>query len=340
MLRPNTLLPWHRAAWESIDGARRAGRLPHALLVAGPRGVGKRQLVGVLARSLLCSAQDDSGLACGHCPECTLLAAGTHPDLTEIGPDPDSKSNEIRVDAVRRLAERDALTAYRGGRKVIVLAPAQNMNISAANSLLKTLEEPSAGTLLCLVCEQPSRLPATIRSRCQELKVPVPPEPEALEWLKDHTACENSAVLLRLAHGAPLAALTLAEENKMPQREEIFTGFAEIAEGIRDPIAVASTWNKQEPAVLLDWLSGWVCDLLRMATGHPNPLLTNPDKSRTLGALARALDPAAGHRYLQKVLAARAAEESSVNRLLLYESLLVEWARTGGLRIETARQRG
>lgn len=333
-------LAWHKKCWETIDRARQADRLPHALLVTGPAGVGKRRLVALLAHSLLCSQPDAEGLACGSCRECELIAAGTHPDYVTIGPDPDSKSDEIKVDAIRRLADSDALTAHRGGRKIIVLDPAQNMNLSAANSLLKTLEEPSPGTLLCLVCQQPSRLPATIRSRCQELKVAVPPTAVASEWLCRNTDCKNTATLLRLAHGAPLRALALAQDGQLKRREETFTGFSEVASGNRDPITEAAAWNKHEPAILLDWLSAWVIDLLRLASGHSDPQLTNPHKANMLGTLATALDPAAGHRFLQHVLQARAYEGSSVNRVLLYESLLVEWARIAGLPTRTVGQRG
>jgi DNA polymerase-3 subunit delta' len=300
------------------------------LLVTGPYGVGKRQLVELMVSSLLCLSPDQQGYACGHCRECELLAAGTHPDYIKIGPDPESKSHEIKVDAVRRLAESDALTAHRGGYKAIVLDPAQSMNISAANGLLKTLEEPAPDTLLCLVCEQPGRLPATIRSRCQRLKVPIPPESQALDWLRRHRDTADTAILLRLAHGAPLQALRLADEARMPQREQAFAGFAEIAGGARDPIVEAAAWNKQESAILFDWLCGWVCDLLRLASGHPSPTLSNPDKQDILSSLALKLDPAAGHGYLRRILEARTAENSSVNRLLLYEALLVEWARIGG----------
>ena len=320
-------LPWHKACWESVWRARRSGRFPHALLITGPPGVGKRRLAASLARGLLCAEPGELGLACGRCRECELSAVGTHPDYVLIGPDPEGKSDEIRVDAVRRLAESDALTAHRGGHKVIVLDPAQNLNLSAANSLLKTLEEPSSGTLLFLVCEQPGRLPATIRSRCQDLKVPVPSESQALEWLQLHAGSPDAATLLRLAQGAPLKALALADEDRLPVRARTFAGFIEVARGSRDPIAEAAAWNQHEPAILLDWLSGWISDLLRLACGHPSPRLTNQDKFEDLRDLAGALDPRAGHRYLQQVLDARASDRSPINRILLYESLLVGWAR-------------
>jgi len=335
-------LPWQEAGWQRLRQARAAGRLPHALLVTGPAGVGKHRLVAALSRSLLCARPNAGGLACGQCRECELLAAGTHPDYLEIGPDPESKSDEIRVDAIRRLAASAALTAHRGGHKVVVLEPAQNMNLSAANSLLKTLEEPSPDTFLCLVCEQPGRLPATIRSRCRELRVPVPSEPQALEWLRAHTDSADAGLLLRLAYGAPLRALALARENRqqenrqqesgqqgdrLSQRTQALAGFVAVAGGTRDPVAEAAAWNEQEPAILLDWVYAWVSDLLRLASGHPAPRLINQDQLGELRNLARLLEPRAGHLYLMQLIEARADGYGSVNRLLLYESLLVQWAR-------------
>lgn len=322
-------LPWQRATWETWWQARRADRFPHALLVTGPAGVGKRRLVWLLARSLLCPHPNGRGFACGHCQDCRLLAAA-HPDYLAIGPDPEGKSDEIKVDAVRRLADADALTAHRGGYKVIVVDPAQNLNTAAANSLLKTLEEPAPGTLLCLICEQPSRLPATVRSRCQTVKLPVPPEAEALAWLRWHLDTGDAGTLLRLAHGAPLRALALADSDQLPGRDRAFAGFAAVATGARDPIGEAAAWNGLEPAILLDWLGGWVSDLLLLASGHAAPRLINTDKTDVLRALAGRIEPAQGHRFLQLLLRARAAEDTTLNRLLLYESLLVAWARLVG----------
>lgn len=335
-----TLLPWHAAVWKGVDRARRSGRLPHALLVTGPAGVGKRRLVALLAGSLLCVRPDPEGMPCGACRECALRSAGTHPDLLEIGPDPESKSDEIKVESIRGLAGADSLTAHRGGRRVVVLDPAHNMNMSAANGLLKTLEEPSPGTILFLVSEHESRLPATIRSRCQGLKVPVPDTASAVEWLRGQTGFEDPATLLRLAHGAPLRALDLADGDQLTRRNQAFDGFCAVARGDRDPVAEATAWNKLEPAIVLEWLSGWISDLMRLATGHTRPRLTNPDKVEALRNLAGSVDPAAGHGYLREVLRARQSEDSTVNRLLLYEWLLVEWAGIAGRRNETVGQRG
>ena len=346
------LPPWLLSPWSALQGARQANRFPHALLLTGPRGVGKRLLVEALARSLLCHRTDPRGFACGECPDCLLLAAGTHPDLVRVGPDEETKSGEIRVDAIRALAGTEGLTAHRGSWKLIIIDPAHRMNISAANALLKTLEEPSPSTLICLVSEQPSRLAATIRSRCQALRLALPAEDEAMAWLAPQVPGLAAATLLHLAHGAPLRALELADPEGLARRDKLFTGFVAVAQGQRDPLAEAAAWNEADPALLLDWLSGWLSDLLRLAGARwpvpaavpaevlaaagagagqaqaaAAPRLINSDKAAALTTLAARVEPAAGHRLLRRIWQAAGNDTGNLNRLLLYETWLLDWAR-------------
>lgn len=322
----NDLLPWQRGPWSALQRARQAGRLPHALLVTGPAGVGKRRLLDLLGRSLLCSEPGGEGMPCGRCRDCLLLAAGTHPDRVLIGPDPEGKSDEIKVDSVRRLTEAEALTAHRGRWKLILIDPAHQMNTSAANSLLKTLEEPTDNTLLLLISEEPWRLPATIRSRCQGLRLPAPPEAEALEWLGPRLTTGDPRTLLHLAHGGPLAALALGDPGRLGERDRLFAGFVDLARGACDPVTEAAAWNRLDVRISLDWLAGWVSDLLRLSTGHPAPRLINADKADGLRGLAAGVPPAQAHRFLGRVLEARATEDTTLNSQMLLESLLTHWA--------------
>ena len=341
------LPPWLQSPWSALLGARRANRFPHALLLTGPRGVGKRLLVEALARSLLCPRTDAQGFACGQCPDCHLLAAGTHPDLVRVGPDEESKSGEIKVDAIRALAGTEGLTSHRGGWKLILIDPAHRMNISAANALLKTLEEPAPSTLMCLVSEQPGRLPATIRSRCQALRLALPTEAEALAWLTPQVRGLDATTLLHLAHGAPLRALELADPERLALRDQLFAGFLAVAQGQRDPLQEAAAWNQADPVLLLDWLSGWLSDLLRLAgmqwpvlteasaevqaeaagagQAAPTPRLINSDKLAALNTLAARVAPAAGHRLLRRIWQAAGSDSSNLNHLLLYETWLLDW---------------
>jgi DNA polymerase-3 subunit delta' len=325
-----SLPPWLQEPWAAIQGALQARRFPHALLLTGPAGVGKRRLLKALGRALLCSTPNAAGFGCGQCANCRLLAAGTHPDLVTVGPDEAGKSGEIKVDAIRALASAEGLTAHRGGWKLIFIDPAHRMNPSAANALLKTLEEPAPGTLICLVTEQPSRLPATIRSRCQTLRLPVPSEDLALAWLEPRVKGTPAAMLLHLAHGAPLRALELADPERLALRERLFTGLMEVAQGRRDPVTEAAAWNQAEPGLLLDWLGGWLSDLLRLISGQSQPRLINPDKATELAILAARLDPAACHRFLRQVWKVGASDLSNLNRLLLQETWLLECARLFG----------
>jgi len=323
-------LPWTDAIWSRLQAARAADRLAHGLLISGPNGVGKRALARALAQSLLCQTPNAQGLACGQCADCRLLAAGSHPDLIEVGPDPESKSGEIPIDAVRLFAERESLTPSRAPFKVVLIDPADRLNQAAANALLKTLEEPTGHTVLCLIGERIGRLPATIRSRCLLIPVPIPDEAQALSWLASRAPRADWPLRLRLAHGAPLRALAEAADSvRLEQRGQCLDGLLEIARGRGDPVTIAGRWNEIGAGRILDWLAGIMGDLLRLGVCATPPRLDHPDRQDDLAALAQRLDPAAAHRFLKRILEARALGESNLNQQLLLESLALDWARIG-----------
>jgi DNA polymerase-3 subunit delta' len=324
-LRP---LPWQAAPWEAMLAAIRADRLGHALLISGPAGIGKRHLADVLAAALLCATPGRDGLACGACDECRLLAAGSHPDLTRLVPDPEAKTREIKADQVRELCSSQAMTSSHGRRAVYHIAPAEAMTNAAANSLLKTLEEPAAATLWLLVSESPGGLPATVRSRCQKLALPIPPAASAREWLRGQSpAGSDPDRLLSIAHGAPLRALAMADAPELASREQCLDAFRQLSMGRADPLSIAGAWQSLEPGLVLAWIAGWVSDLLRLSADPGAGHLSNPDQREPLLGLSRRLDQAECHRYLQRVYAARAEATSTVNKQLLFESLLLRWAR-------------
>ncbi len=325
------LVPWLVPEWERLCQATRADRLPHALLLAGPRGVGKRWLGELLARALLCASPRADGRACGLCQDCHLSAGGSHPDLRRLVPDPESKSGEIGIDGVRALTEWASLTAGRRPRKQVLIDPADRLNTAAANALLKTLEEPPGPLLLVLIAEQPERLPATIRSRCQLLKLGVPPREQALDWLSGRLCDpEASAVRLGLAHGGPLRALTELEPSTLEAHARLRSSLAGLASGALDPVREADGWNQVGARLSLDWLAGWLCDLVRMAQGGPRARLDDPGSRDAFGELGARLDPAPTHRLLRRVLEARGLVDTTVNPLLLLESLLILWSRLNG----------
>ncbi len=320
------LLPWLVPLWARLMQARAADRLPHALLITGARGLGKRRFADLFVRALLCTAPDPQGLPCGRCPDCRLTAAGNHPDLVCVVPDPESKSGEITIDAIRDLSDRAALTPMRGTRKLVLIDPADRMNPAAANALLKTLEEPAGDTLLCLIAARPGRLPATIRSRCQLLGVAIPAEAQALAWLTPRLG-DTAAMRLRLVAGAPLRALDELDQATLDQWEALVRSLIGISRRELDPVSEAAAWNGVGARLSLECLAVCLCDLLRLAVAARPPRLADPGLHARLGELARRVDPALGHRLLRRVFEARGQIESSVNPLMQLESLLIDWGR-------------
>jgi DNA polymerase-3 subunit delta' len=226
--------PWNEPLLDSLK--RRLTALPHALLIHGPQGVGKLALAERIAQLLLCEASEAKLRPCGACDGCRWYLAGNHPDFRRIEPEAlappplemegepveatarrTKPSLEIKVDQVRELAGFLNVVSHRGGRRVALVHPAEDMNANAANALLKGLEEPPASALFILVAHRPARLLPTIRSRCVALPVVVPGRELALEWLKGR-GVEEAGQWLAFAGGAPLLALDLAERGELINR--------------------------------------------------------------------------------------------------------------------------
>lgn len=323
-------LDWQRAVL--TDLVARRDRWPHAMLITGPRGIGKRMLADALARTLLCESPLAGGTPCGECPGCRYVAAGQHPDLRVVEPidvaDDIAKPVEwIVVDRIRALTRWAQLTSHRGGTKVGIIDPAERMNAAAANALLKTLEEPPAGTYLLLVSHQAGRLPATIRSRCQTVTAPFPTPPQGVEWLAAR-GVRDAASLLAQAGGAPLAALALADADYQAERAVWLKALARPA---ALPVAAlggridagARDARKDRLAAVIDWLAGWCADLARVhAGGAP---LRNPDHGAQLAALAPSVAGVALFRYHRRLLDQRALLAHPLQPRLVAEALLIDY---------------
>jgi DNA polymerase-3 subunit delta' len=322
-------LPWHDEQWRFLQQALLQGRLSHALLLSGPPGLGKRVFTLAFAQSLLCTDRDGEGLPCGICRQCELTLSGNHPDFRWLSPDPESKSGEITVDAVRVLTASVSLTAHGGSNKIIAIQPAHRMNNAAANSLLKTLEEPTPGTLILLLTDQPGRLLPTIRSRCQKVNFPPPARETAIAWLSDKVSHGDPQLLLNLANGAPLKALALDDSDLLNARKEMLTGFMQLLGGRRDPVGLARGWGGFDRVLLLEWLAGWVIDLIRLSQGGGMGQLFNRDHAQALQKTADKLNSKALHDYLLQVYDARRHVESNLNPQLALEKLLVSWCDYG-----------
>ncbi|MES2404230.1 MAG: DNA polymerase III subunit delta' [Pseudomonadota bacterium] len=248
------LPPWCRPQWNVLAARAANGTLPHALLLCGPPGMGKRALTEAFIRARLCESPLD-GRACGHCRTCKLLAAGTHPDRMLVTFEVNEKTGKLRkeivIDQIRALSARLAMSSQLGGWQIAVIDPADAMNAAAQNALLKTLEEPSNASLLVLVADQPWRLSATIRSRCQRLDFAVPSRDEALAWLSAR-GVESAEAVLAAAGGNPGQAWLLAEQGGMQRRQEVARDLLALAAGRAHAREIGKTWAGDEPGQRLD----------------------------------------------------------------------------------------
>lgn len=314
----HSLLPWLAAALGKYEASLRSDRFPHGVLITGPEGVGKEQLATALAGLLLCQSDAATGNPCGECRGCVLLGAGNHPDFYSVAPPEDKKT--IGVDQIRDLAAELGLTAALGSRRVAIISPADAMTHAAANSLLKTLEEPGPGTILVLVAARPSKLPATVRSRCQLTHVFCPPPDQALAWLQEETTEVDWAPLLRLANGAPLKAMSLQAEGLAELDRKLAKDLLALRRGASNPMAIAERWKKTGSRRCLDWLHSSVVELAR-ARAVPAELPSDLQKTGENINLGRLLN------YSDQLAQSRVLLESPANELLVLESVLIPWTR-------------
>lgn len=316
--------PWHEDAWRRLIGYIGHGRIPHALLIAGKKGVGKKLLAHRFAKTLLCPRGVIDGEACGKCHSCTLFKAGTHPDF--LPTEPEENEKEIIVGAIRELAASLALSTQYGGYRIVLIAPAHRMNTSAANCLLKTLEEPVEKTLIFLLSDEPYALLPTIRSRCQRIDLALPERSTALRWLVESFSCERPQALLAAAQGAPLLALEMADSNALASRELLLNTWLSVPPCSDNLIVAVEKWVELPAGQILFWLTSWVIDMIRLKYTEETEALFNPDLGERLQAVARGLNLQQLFGGLDLLLATRPLLKSQVNKQLMFEDTLIKWA--------------
>ncbi len=318
-------LPWQRGHWEHLAHRLEADRFPHALLLSGVSGLGKRRLARVTAAALLCQRPGTDNLACGKCHSCQVFGGGAHPDFFSVQVEQQHKV--IVVEQIRELTRLVALTPQLGARKVACIEAAQRMNENASNALLKTLEEPPAGTFLILVTDVAARLPATVRSRCQSVVVDTPTPARASEWIAAQGGEGDCATALMLAGGAPIRALDLLKGGYLQRRQGYFDQFLAMVRGTVGVLVVAREWSAGAAAEICDMLASWLRDLARWSMVDDPVSLENPDLARELRRMAADVSPGALLQLLEQ--AQRAAElcDTSAVRQLVFEDLLLECSR-------------
>jgi DNA polymerase-3 subunit delta' len=346
-----TPLPWQHELWSQLVGWRE--RLPHALLLHGGRCIGKRHLMKSFAQLLLCESPVDAA-PCSRCAGCQLIAADNHPDLRWLTPAasmPDREdleadgddtqadrtetrsnkgakpSREIVIDQVRKTREFLSLSSHRGGRRVVLLFPAEALNAPAANALLKMLEEPPPGVVFLAISDQLDAVLPTILSRCVLLRAPVPSHAQALQWLRS-LGVDLAEAKLAEAGGAPVG---IADEAGLDERQTLdpvlhealikllsrgsaLTG-AQIVSTVPKDIVVA-------PAIRL--LQRWGWDLL--AERLAGRVRYYPQHQRQFATLARAIEPARVVDWAAALAQTQAVSDHPLNARLVVESALLGYA--------------
>lgn len=277
--------PGHAEHWARLQARRERGALPHALLLCGQEGLGKRAFAQRFVQGLLCE-QPQHGEACGQCRSCKLLAAGTHPDTVSLsfGLRRDgTPRTEIVIDQIRELTARLAMSSQFGGWQVARIDPADAMNPAAANALLKTLEEPALQTMLILLADAPWRLPQTIRSRCQRVEFHLPSQEDALAWLQGEGVADATAALAA-AGGNPGLALAWSQHGALDRRQEVRKDLAALAGGRGQAQEVVKRWLDNEPAQRLWFAAQAVTDEIRArALADARPPLASSMDAEALG---------------------------------------------------------
>lgn len=314
-------LPWQETMWQRTQDSLCAGKLGHALLLCGTAGVGKRRFARRLAASLLCEARPADGQACGACRGCIQFAAGTHPNLTwlsrEFNDKTDKEKRDISLEQLREMMESLALSSHYGLARVIVIDPADAMNIGGVNAVLKTVEEPPAGCYLLLITERVMALAPTLRSRCQRLQFGLPDAAVAQAWLAQQPGQFDAAAALAEAQGAPLAALEDQQSGLATQRRAWFDTLLALAQRRTDPLSAAAQVDKERVAMWLAVFQRALQRVLRADSGI--------ETEAAWRALAVNLGALQVERLLAEAIESRRKLQSNANPQLLVESLMILW---------------
>lgn len=320
--------PWLNDAWQEFEQRCNSGRMAHACLLAGPPGLGKLEFAREIAAALLC--RQKGSRACGACRSCQLFASGAHPDyrfLTfEVNAKNDKMRTELVIEQVRDLNAAMQLTNSISPRKVALICPAEAMNRNTANALLKTLEEPPGEAVLLLVTHDPSRLAATIRSRCQMISVRLPDEGMAVDWLTDatHVDVATARAALAASAGGPLRALYLLKQGEISQFQEVENILAAVGADRAAVADVMDTCSGLDQEDLWAWLSLIAARRLR-------------DLFCTVGATEAPATDAGGKRLVQKLSLLQSAADrnrralgTALRKDLLLRDWLIQWSRLTG----------
>lgn len=343
-----SIYPWQTSAWQQLQQLR--ARLPHAILFHGTAGTGKADFIERFAQSLLCENVRPDGHACDTCGSCGWFSQQNHPDFRRVRPEaledepPEGEegtegegkkakstkapSKEIKIEQIRALSDFMNISTHRQGLRVVVLYPAEALNLHAANALLKTLEEPPPGTVFLLSTNSLERLLPTILSRCRKFALPMPDQAEALAWLTGQMTDgqmkhgqADADIWLSEQGGAPLAALAQAQ---IGNRDELDTLLQLLARpSIESALKTAEKLSKAPLGTLVSWQQRWLYDVICYKLA--GTIRYYPRYKTELAALASKVHTANLLRAIKSANERRAIADHPLSPKLFVEELLLDY---------------
>lgn len=332
------LYSWQQSLWQQLT---KNHHLPsHAILLKGKQGIGKYDFARNLSQWLLCTHPTDNQQACGQCDSCNWFAQNNHPNFYQIEPEAltesveaSSQSNtsskakkkpsvQINIGQIRQLSDFVNLSGHQSGYKIILIHPAESMNLAAANALLKKLEEPPSQVLFILVSHRPQQLLPTIRSRCQQIVMPVPDTATALNWLKQQNISQPETALAAAGY-APLQAATADSTEYNTQHEQFISQLS--APAAFDPITLAQTMQHWELPTIVDWQQKWCYDLLSYYT--TGKIRYHLAQTKTIQHLASKINPKELVTYSRHLIKTQQHSRHPLNARLFLEEMLIAYAQ-------------
>ncbi len=338
------LFPWQDDAWRQLQ--QLGARLPHAILFYGREGIGKTEFAEQFAQALLCERPDGHGHACGECASCGWFAQYSHPDYRRVRPevldegdaadeegaDADetpkaakstkAPSKEIKIDQIRALSDFMNVSTHRQGGRVVLLYPAEALNAAAANSLLKTLEEPPANTVFLLVTNSLDRLLPTILSRCRKFPLPAPSREQALAWLKSQ-GLDDAEDCLAQQGGAPIAAMNFASGDLREVHDELLGQLARPS--LDGAIKTAERLQKSPISEIVAWQQRWLYDLFSVKLS--GRIRYYPRHGKQLAELAGKADAECLMQALKTANDRRALASHPLSPRLVIEDMLLDYLK-------------
>ncbi|MBL78735.1 MAG: DNA polymerase III subunit delta' [Nitrosomonadaceae bacterium] len=340
------MYPWQNKIWEAL--VKNNTSIGHAILLKGKKGIGKLGFAKSMAKFLLCESQEIIDEACDNCLSCRWFEQNSHPDFNLVEPDAlaessngfqtrlgstsndklistklkNKPSKQIGIDKIRALSDVINMSSHRNGYKIILIQPAESMNIAAANALLKNLEEPPPQTLFILVAHNPHGLLPTIRSRCKQITMPVPELSLAKSWLEQNGVKEAHSALA-LVSNSPLTALENNTNNYYLEHMNFINNISALKKF--NPLALAEELQKTDLPTMVNWMQKWCYDLMSYRiTGKIRYHLSMQSRIEEL-VLRIDLLQLAG--YLRRLIDMQRLAHHTLNPRLFLEEILISYAQ-------------